>query len=154
MESSTKYIIGAAGVAVVGLGVVGGVLLTKNNTSSTNKNTADTSATTQGSTTTGSSKSYKDGAYTADGTYMTPEGEEKITVTLTLKGNAITEVNTTSNPVHHESRQYQTFFQNNYKKLVVGKKIDEVNLSRVSGSSLTPIGFNAALNAIKQQAAS
>jgi hypothetical protein len=36
--------------------------------------------------------------------------------------------------------------------MVVGKNIDEVNLGKVSGSSLTPIGFNNAIEDIRSQA--
>jgi hypothetical protein len=36
--------------------------------------------------------------------------------------------------------------------LVVGRNIDEVNLSKVAGSSGTPEGFNAAIQRIKAQA--
>jgi hypothetical protein len=41
-----------------------------------------------------------------------------------------------------------------YKQYVVGKKIDEVQLTKVSGSSLTPQGFNDALAKIKAEAKS
>jgi hypothetical protein len=36
--------------------------------------------------------------------------------------------------------------------VVVGKRIDEVKLDRIAGSSGTPHGFNAALERIKEQA--
>ncbi|MHD0330680.1 hypothetical protein ACY18M_17150, partial [Proteus mirabilis] len=51
-----------------------------------------------------------------------------------------------------ESREYQAKFASGFKTLVVGKKIDEVSLSRVAGSSLTSGGFNAALADIESQA--
>ena len=36
---------------------------------------------------------------------------------------------------------------------VVGKALDDLNVSRVAGSSLTSGGFNAAVDDIKEQAA-
>ncbi len=95
---------------------------------------------------------YKDGTYTADGSYNTPTSTEVISVTLTIKNDVITDSSITNNPQARESQQYQSKFISGYKSLVVGKKISEVNLGRVSGSSLTPIGFNTALAKIKSQA--
>lgn len=96
---------------------------------------------------------YKDGSYTATGSYRTPEGSEQITVTLTLKSGVVADSSVTfSQTRERESKQYQSQFASGYSQLVVGKKIDEINLSRVSGSSLTPLGFNAALEQIKAQA--
>ena len=43
----------------------------------------------------------------------------------------------------------ETIVSNNVKTLVVGKKITDVKLDKVSGSSLTPKGFNDALEQIK-----
>lgn len=96
---------------------------------------------------------YKDGTYTATGSYRTPEGSEQVTVTLSLKDGVVTDSSTTFAAAQaHESKQYQSQFSSGYKQYVVGKNIDEVSLSRVSGSSLTPKGFNAALEQIKTQA--
>lgn len=50
------------------------------------------------------------------------------------------------------SARFQDLFAQNYKPLVIGKNIDEVQLGKVSGSSLTPMGFNDALAKIKTQA--
>jgi hypothetical protein len=54
--------------------------------------------------------------------------------------------------VSQEGQQYQTTFQNNFKALVVGKDIASVHLTEVSGSSLTPVGFDDALTMIEAQA--
>ena len=97
---------------------------------------------------------YKDGTYIASGTYNTPEGKtETIAVSVTLKNDVIVDSRvtpTTSND--HESQRYQKQFIAGYKQLVTGKKITSVNLSVVSGSSLTSSGWNSAVARIEAQA--
>ena len=95
---------------------------------------------------------YKDGTYSATGNYVSPGGAESIRVTLTLKDDVIVDITTVSNAFRPESKIYQGKFISGYKTLVVGKKIDEVELTKVSGSSLTPKGFRDALAQIKTQA--
>ena len=95
---------------------------------------------------------YKDGTYSATGSYMSPGGEDQVAVTLTLANDIITSVTVTPQAGDRTSQRYQSRFVSGYKQYVVGKNIASVNLSKVSGSSLTPIGFNAALTQIKAQA--
>ena len=97
---------------------------------------------------------YKDGVYSATGNYSTPSTKEEIDVTLTLKDGIITEAEVIAKATFPTSKKMQTDFVANYKEQVVGKNIDEVNLVKVSGSSLTPKGFNEALEEIKAQAKS
>ncbi|WP_028463420.1 hypothetical protein [Nocardia sp. 348MFTsu5.1] len=98
---------------------------------------------------------YKDGQYTAVGTYTTPGGkEEKIGVTVNLANSVITtfEVDTSL------SDGLPQVFQNNVKEalisdnLVAGKSIDDLVISTMAGSSLSPWGFNDAIDQIKEQA--
>ena len=49
--------------------------------------------------------------------------------------------------------QYQGQFASGIAAEVVGKDIDELEVSRVAGSSLTSEGFNQAVDAIKADAA-
>lgn len=95
---------------------------------------------------------YKDGEYSAEGDYTSPGGAESMDVTLTLKNGVVTDANVVSNAERPISKQMQTKFIGGYKELVVGKKIDEINLSKVSGSSLAPKGFNDAVEKIKTEA--
>ena len=95
---------------------------------------------------------YKDGTYTAVGSYMSPGGEDQISVTLTLANNIITDASVTPEPGDHMSAKYQSMFASGYKQYVVGQNINIVNLVKVSGSSLTPKGFDDALAQIKSQA--
>lgn len=103
--------------------------------------------------TTSTGATYKDGTYSATGTYATPESKETVGVTATLANGAITDVSLSQNPTRGESREYQQKFISGYKSLVIGKKIDGLSLSRVAGSSLTSNGFNAALDEIRADAA-
>ena len=96
---------------------------------------------------------YTDGTYTADGSYQTPETVEQISVTLTLEEGVVTEVEVTGDPQARETEQYQGQFIDGIAEEVVGVSIDELNVSRVAGSSLTSGGFNDAVEDIKEQAA-
>jgi uncharacterized protein with FMN-binding domain len=113
------------------------------NTTTTQPSTATTPTT---------NATYKDGTYTASGSYQSPGGTETVDLTVTLKGNVITDTNLVNHPATRDSQDYQSRFIDGYKSLVVGKKIDTVSLSRVSGSSLTSGGFNQALDKIKSDA--
>ena len=120
--------------------------------------TADTGS--SGSSDTGStggsgsgSGSYADGTYTAEGSYATPESVEQISVTVTLEGDVITAVEVTGDPQKRESEQYQSQFIGGIADVVVGQDIDEIQVSRVAGSSLTSNGFNEAIETIKSEAA-
>ncbi len=95
---------------------------------------------------------YKDGSYSAVGSYVSPGGEETIKVDLTLKDNVVTSVKTTAQATKPESKRWQQTFISGYESMVVGKKIEEVSLTKVSGSSLTPKGFMDALAKIETQA--
>ncbi len=97
---------------------------------------------------------YKDGTYTAEGDYMTHGGPEAISVTLTLSNNSIKDVSVKPEAKDQMSELMQGQFISAYKPMVIGKNIDSVTLSKVSGSSLTPLGFNDALTKIKTQAKS
>jgi uncharacterized protein with FMN-binding domain len=112
---------------------------------------ASTSGSASGS---GSSGTYKDGTYTADGSYQTPETIESISVTLTIADGVVKDVEVTGDPQARETEEYQAKFIGGISDEVVGKSLDELNVSRVAGSSLTSGGFNEAVASIKEQAAS
>ena len=95
---------------------------------------------------------YKDGVYSATGSYMSPGGQDQIAVTLTLKGGVITNASVVPTSGDRTSARYEARFVSGYKQYVIGQKISDVYLTNVSGSSLTPIGFNNALTQIKAQA--
>jgi hypothetical protein len=95
---------------------------------------------------------FKDGTYTTVGTYNSPAGSEELGVRVTLKDDIIVETESTVKATVPPSVKMQQVFIANYKPLVIGKKITEVHLTKVSGSSLTPAGFNNALVKIEAQA--
>jgi uncharacterized protein with FMN-binding domain len=100
----------------------------------------------------GASAVFEDGTYTASSSYTTPGGSETVDVTLVIKDNIVTDSSVQQTPNDPEAAQYQAEFRQNYKPLVIGKRISDINLSRVSGSSLTSRGFNDAVEQIKNQA--
>ncbi len=95
---------------------------------------------------------YKDGTYSAEGDYMTHVGQKHIKVTVTLKNNMITSSDVVNEADDIISTIYQNAFIGGYKQYVVGKDISTVHLTKISSSSLTPYGFNSALQLIEQQA--
>lgn len=159
-KGPNKIIAGIVVVALIGA-VTTGVIVWSSRDSSKQTVSDDTNQTTQ-PTTSGSSSSdgatstngntYKDGSYTAEGSYMTPGGKESIDVKVTLADGTVTDATVTQKPISREAQTYQAAFVSGYKSQVVGKKISEVSLSRTAGSSLTPNGFNSAIDAIKSQA--
>lgn len=96
---------------------------------------------------------YKDGTYSALGSYVTPGGIESIQVTVTIKDNKIVATELTENANDGDAKEHQDAFAAEYESLVVGKSVNEVSLSRVAGASLTSNGFNKALEQIKDDAA-
>lgn len=60
----------------------------------------------------------------------------------------------TGDPQARESQQYQGQFIAGIADEVVGVAIDDLQVEKVADSSLTSGGFNAALETIKQEAAS
>lgn len=115
--------------------------------------TADTTPTTPSTPSAADTDSaYKDGTYKATGNYRSPGGSETVDVTVTLAGGVITSTEFEGHATSRDARDYQSRFEGGYKSLVVGKKIDDVSLSRVAGSSLTSNGFNNALEQIKSDA--
>ncbi|WP_298037853.1 hypothetical protein [uncultured Microbacterium sp.] len=96
---------------------------------------------------------YADGTYTAEGSYQTPENVERVSVTLTIADNLVAGVEVAGDPGARETEQYQAAFISGIATEIVGVPLDEIDVSRVAGSSLTSGGFNAAVAEIKAQAA-
>lgn len=113
--------------------------------------TTDTTVTTKP---TEETSTYKDGTYKATGTYTSPAGEETASISLTLKDDVITNAIFTVSATNPGSKVWQGKFNEGYEAVVVGKKIDELSLSVVNGSSLTPKGFMDAVADIKVEAKS
>jgi uncharacterized protein with FMN-binding domain len=95
---------------------------------------------------------YKDGTYSADGTYKSPNGTETVGVQLTLANGTVSAVEITEHPSNPNTRKFQGQFASGIAEQVVGKSLDEIKVSKVAGSSLTSGGFNQAVEEIKAQA--
>ena len=160
MQDNKAKLIGLVVIALLAIGGTGAVVvLNKQDSGQSSEATTtkqqtpvtETDSAASNSSTTATTNTYKDGEYSADGTYRTPGGNETISVDITLKDNTVTAVSVEGNGTG-DSAEYQAMFKKGIASQVVGKKIDELNVSRVSGSSLTSTGFNNALDTIKQQA--
>lgn len=92
-----------------------------------------------------------DGTYEAVGNYVSPGGDEEIDVSITVKDGLIEEAEVMPKATRPNSVKFQNIFKENFKNQVIGKKISEVKLDKVSGSSLTPKGFMDALQKISNQ---
>jgi uncharacterized protein with FMN-binding domain len=99
--------------------------------------------------TAGSSR-YRDGDYEARGWYGGPPSN--IDVALTLRAGRVTEVQVIPNATDPTSLDHQERFADAVPEVVVGKRINEVRVSRLAGSSGTPDGFNDAIERIKDKA--
>ena len=98
------------------------------------------------------SATYADGTYEATGSYTAPSGQEEVEVELTLEGDTVTAVTVTPTATDRQAAGFQQQFADGIAAEVVGKDIDELDVSRVAGSSLTSGGFNAAVETIKAEA--
>jgi uncharacterized protein with FMN-binding domain len=114
---------------------------------------ASTGGSGNGGDTTASNVTYKDGSYTAPGTYASPGGTEHISVTLTLAKNIITALKVTTVQADPTATAYEGMFEAGIGAVAIGKDINSLNIGVVAGSSLTSMGFNKALAAIKAHAA-
>ena len=123
---------------------------TQNGGQASTTSPTSSSAASSGGAATGST--YKDGTYSADGTYTSPNGQETVGVQLTLAADKVTAVNITTHPSNPNTRKFQGEFASGIAAQIVGKDIDELNVSKVAGSSLTSGGFNDAVQQIKSQA--
>lgn len=114
--------------------------------STTDSTTTDTGADSESGT-------YTAGTYDAEGSYSTPGGEQSVAVEVTVEADGtITDVEVTPQAESGNSAEFQEEFADGIADQVVGKKIDELDVSKVSGSSLTSGGFNAAIEDILAEA--
>ncbi|NBD73956.1 hypothetical protein GVX82_02855 [Patescibacteria group bacterium] len=98
---------------------------------------------------------FADGTYTATADYLTPRRTtHTVDLTLTLEDDVVTAAAVTydGKPAGEYSNDYQEGFDAAYEAEVVGQPIENISLSRMGGSSLTPQGFNDALEAVKAEA--
>jgi uncharacterized protein with FMN-binding domain len=128
------------------------VATVSSNVPQTNTSGSITSSESTSDSATDTNESYKDGTYNATGTYTSPGGSQAIEVSVTVASGTVTATSAVEKASDSESQEFQADFISGYKSLVVGKSLNSISLSRVSGSSLTSQGFNNALEQIKDQA--
>jgi uncharacterized protein with FMN-binding domain len=150
---SAKYTFSAlAGLSL--LGAVAGCTSNAQTPTSNNSSSApvvsEAPSTAAGSGSGGST--YKDGTYTEDGTYESPAGLARITVKVTLAKDIVTAINVNGHATDATAKSYQGAFDSGIAGKVVGKKIDSLNVTVVSGSSLTSGGFDEAIKKIEASA--
>ena len=138
-----------AAIALAAFALVGTVAGCASASTATTGSGTDTSSDTGSTTTSGT---YTDGTYDASGSYQSPGGNETIEVELTLADNIVTAVTVTGEGATPDSKRYQGEFISGISAEVVGKNIDEIQVDKVAGSSLTSGGFNDAVEQIKTEA--
>jgi uncharacterized protein with FMN-binding domain len=153
-QSSQKLWAGLAFLILTAV-IVGTVVVSRPKSilaSSANTASSSQSAPSQTAPATTKGGTYKDGTYNATGHYDSPGGTEAVKVSLTLVSDKVSAATVSSGANDPTALSYQTIFISGYKSFVVGKKINTIKLSNVSGSSLTSQGFNDALKQIERQA--
>lgn len=157
-SSKNPAVMSILAIGVIAIAVVGVIMLRRQDDSVATETTSRVGESSETATASNSTNpttgDYKSGSYSATGSYQSPGGTEQVAVSVTLDGNTITAATVTPKAASPTSVQYQGEFVDGFKALVIGKDIDQVELSKVSGSSLTSRGFNDALEQIKDQAGS
>lgn len=147
MQIRTRQNVAAA---LAGIAVVGGLAGCAAGSSTSEEPSGSTDTGTEAEPST--SGNYTDGEYTATGDYVSPGGPETVTVTLTLEDNTVTELEVTGSGNTPNAKKFQGEFIDGIDEIAIGQNIDELNVSKVAGSSLTSGGFNDAIEQIREDA--
>lgn len=111
-----------------------------------------TTAATTDSSSGSSNATFKDGSYSGEASYANPAGQSKLKVALTLANNKITKVTVTPEATDPTSKLHQSDFAAGIASEVVGKRIDQLHVTTVAGSSLTHLGFDQVIKQIESEA--
>jgi uncharacterized protein with FMN-binding domain len=95
---------------------------------------------------------YTPGTYEGSGSYSNPGGTSEVDVSITLGDGGVIDDVTVTPKASGTSRQYQEKFAGGIADEIVGKSIDDIDVTKVAGSSLTSGGFNEAVEQIKSEA--
>lgn len=150
-NSTMKYLLP---VAVVGIIVIATIFFfTSPKTSPESISVTPTMSNEAQTTIVPENAKYKDGTYEATGNYVSPGGPREVDISVVIDGDVVMDATFTGSSTDAPSKRFQGEFRDNFKQMVVGKRIDDLTITKVAGSSLTPIGFTDALEKIKVQAA-
>lgn len=93
---------------------------------------------------------YRDDIYRSQAFYLLPnQGQYTLKVIMTLKNEKVTAVSVSISP--ETANTEADIFVRNYRKHVVGKHLDDIELS-IEGATLTSNAFNNTLRDIRKQA--
>ncbi len=98
---------------------------------------------------------YADGSYRDTQAYRGVDelpADESIDVSVTLSDGAITDVTVTGHAGNATSENFIRGFTSRIKGAVVGKSIEQAHVTALAGASKTSAAFNAAIDAIAEQA--
>lgn len=97
---------------------------------------------------------FEAGNYEATGLYQSPGGVQEVLVRMELdEEGTVVEVEVEPQARVGNAAQFQQQFARGIRAKVVGVPITDLDVTRVSGSSLTSGGFNAAVEKIIEEAA-
>ncbi|MFW0795770.1 calcium-binding protein [Gordonia sp. CPCC 205515] len=136
-------------IALATVGLVAGACSSDDSSGTATSTPAEAADTSAASAAAGT---YKNGTYSATGHYVSPGGPQQVGVTVTLSNGVIDSLQLDTSQTKGTSKEYQGKFASGINALVVGKSIDELDVHKVAGSSLTSTGFNDAIEQIKTEA--
>jgi uncharacterized protein with FMN-binding domain len=155
MESKAPIFIGIAAVAIIGIALFS----FSSNPSAPSQTASGGSQQAQVQPGTGENpvestvaNEYVDRVYESTGGYVSPAGPENVIISVTIADGIITATEFEGDATNEKSIMFQGQFESGYADMIIGQPIDAVQLDVVAGSSLTPNGFNEAIEQIKQQA--
>jgi uncharacterized protein with FMN-binding domain len=98
--------------------------------------------------------SYKDGTYTADGSYDADDGDvhEDIDFALEVVDGKVASLELIGEAGHPISKHHQEDFMAAMPAQIIGKDIADLQVETISGASDTTTGFKKALADIQKQA--
>lgn len=97
---------------------------------------------------------YRNGTYTGIGSYSTDKGKktERIDVKLSISGDVVRGVEIISYAKANKSVKYVGRFNKDIAGIVVGRRVDSLDVHGIGGASDTSTGFRTALASIKAKA--
>lgn len=93
---------------------------------------------------------YRDGTYSATGSYRAPDGTQQLGIRLTIKNDTVAAASGTNEAQGRESAVFEDEFISDFESQVVGMKVDSVSV--FTRATLTVAGFDNALAQIESHA--